>query len=73
MGSPEEFKAKLLAMIKRAKRRILISTLYIGASQTELVSLYRSFCCSACFGLRECSLRHLSHGSLLLMIANHFR
>lgn len=70
LGSPEEFKAKLLAMIKRAKRRILISTLYIGASQTELVSLHRSPCCSAWPGLRERRLRHLSHGSLLLMIAN---
>jgi CDP-diacylglycerol--glycerol-3-phosphate 3-phosphatidyltransferase len=38
LTSPEQFKATLLAMIKRAKRRILISSLYIGAGQSELVS-----------------------------------
>jgi CDP-diacylglycerol--glycerol-3-phosphate 3-phosphatidyltransferase len=37
LTSPEQFKATLLAMIKRAKRRILISSLYIGAGQSELV------------------------------------
>jgi CDP-diacylglycerol--glycerol-3-phosphate 3-phosphatidyltransferase len=37
-SSPGEFKKALLEMIKRARRRILISTLYIGASQAELVS-----------------------------------
>lgn len=37
LTSPEEFRRTLLEMIKRAKRRILISSLYIGASQGEIV------------------------------------
>ena len=36
--SPVEFKASLLDMIKRARRRIIISSLYIGVEEDELVS-----------------------------------
>ena len=38
MFSPVEFKASLLDMIKRARRRIIISSLYIGVEEDELVS-----------------------------------
>lgn len=38
LTSPELFYARLLEMIKRAKRRILISSLYIGVEEGELVS-----------------------------------
>lgn len=38
LTSPQEFYTKLLEMIKRAKRRIIISSLYIGAEESELVS-----------------------------------
>ncbi|ORX37348.1 putative CDP-diacylglycerol-glycerol-3-phosphate 3-phosphatidyltransferase [Kockovaella imperatae] len=41
LSSPEEFKTLLLDMIKRAKRRILISSLYIGVEETELVEAIR--------------------------------
>lgn len=37
LTSPVQFKAALLEMIKRAKRRIIISSLYIGAEEEELV------------------------------------
>ncbi len=37
LSSPEEFYAKLMDMMSRAKRRILISSLYIGAEESELV------------------------------------
>ncbi|KAI9634951.1 putative CDP-diacylglycerol-glycerol-3-phosphate 3-phosphatidyltransferase [Dioszegia hungarica] len=40
--TPEEFKRAMLEMIKRAKRRILISSLYIGASQAELIDALRT-------------------------------
>lgn len=38
LTTPEQFKKTLLDMIKRAKRRILISSLYIGVEEVELVS-----------------------------------
>ena len=38
LTSPEEFYGRLLDMISRAKRRIIISSLYIGAEESELVS-----------------------------------
>lgn len=41
LGTPQEFKATLLAMIKRAKRRIIISTLYIGTEQEDIVEALR--------------------------------
>jgi phosphatidylserine/phosphatidylglycerophosphate/cardiolipin synthase-like enzyme len=37
LTSPTDFREKLLEMIRRAKKRILISSLYIGAEQQELV------------------------------------
>lgn len=39
LTSPVEFKAAILDMVKRAKRRIIISSLYIGVEEDELVSL----------------------------------
>ncbi|WWD17955.1 hypothetical protein CI109_102400 [Kwoniella shandongensis] len=42
LTSPELFYARLLEMIKRAKRRILISSLYIGVEEGELVEAIRS-------------------------------
>ncbi|WWC86145.1 uncharacterized protein L201_001018 [Kwoniella dendrophila CBS 6074] len=41
LTSPQMFYARLLEMIKRAKRRILISSLYIGAEEGELVDSIR--------------------------------
>ena len=38
LTSPVEFKAALLEMIKRARRRIIISSLYIGVEEEEIVS-----------------------------------
>ena len=38
LTSPGSFYGDVLDMLKRAKRRILISTLYIGVEETELVS-----------------------------------
>jgi CDP-diacylglycerol--glycerol-3-phosphate 3-phosphatidyltransferase len=38
LTSPQEFYDKLIDMIKRARRRIIISSLYIGAEEAELVS-----------------------------------
>ena len=38
LTSPTEFKAALLEMIKRARRRIIISSLYIGVEEDEIVS-----------------------------------
>jgi CDP-diacylglycerol--glycerol-3-phosphate 3-phosphatidyltransferase len=37
LSSPQEFYGTLLEMIGRAKRRIIISSLYIGAEESELV------------------------------------
>ncbi|KAK8865861.1 hypothetical protein IAR55_001009 [Kwoniella newhampshirensis] len=42
LTSPEMFYARLLEMIKRAKRRILISSLYIGVEEGELVEAIRT-------------------------------
>lgn len=39
LNSPSGFYGDIIEMIKRAKRRILISTLYIGVEETELVSV----------------------------------
>ena len=39
LNSPSGFYGDVIDMLKRAKRRILISTLYIGVEETELVSL----------------------------------
>lgn len=38
MDSPTAFYDALIDMISRAKRRIIISSLYIGAEESELVS-----------------------------------
>lgn len=38
LTSPQEFYGKLLEMIQRARRRIIISSLYIGAEEGQLVS-----------------------------------
>jgi CDP-diacylglycerol--glycerol-3-phosphate 3-phosphatidyltransferase len=38
LNSPTGFYQDVIEMLKRAKRRILISTLYIGVEETELVS-----------------------------------
>ena len=38
LTSPQEFYDKLLEMIQRARRRIIISSLYIGAEEGQLVS-----------------------------------
>jgi len=40
LNSPNGFYQDVIEMLKRAKRRILISTLYIGTEETELVSLH---------------------------------
>ena len=37
LNSPSGFYGDVIDMLKRAKRRILISTLYIGVEETELV------------------------------------
>ncbi|KDQ16848.1 hypothetical protein BOTBODRAFT_106477 [Botryobasidium botryosum FD-172 SS1] len=37
LSKPDEFYQKLLNMIRHAKRRIFISTLYIGVAETELL------------------------------------
>lgn len=42
LNSPSGFYGDVIEMLKRAKRRILISTLYIGTEETELVK--SSFC-----------------------------
>jgi phosphatidylserine/phosphatidylglycerophosphate/cardiolipin synthase-like enzyme len=52
LGSPQEFHALLLEMIKRAKRRIVISSLYIGAEEEELVSLMTAIAYSSARGTR---------------------
>jgi len=39
LNSPSGFYGDVIDMLKRAKRRILISTLYIGVEETELVSV----------------------------------
>ena len=39
LTSPQEFYDKLLEMIQRARRRIIISSLYIGAEEGQLVSM----------------------------------
>jgi hypothetical protein len=39
LNSPAGFYGDVIDMLKRAKRRILISTLYIGVEETELVGL----------------------------------
>lgn len=39
LTSPGGFYQDVLDMLKRAKRRILISTLYLGVEETELVGL----------------------------------
>jgi CDP-diacylglycerol--glycerol-3-phosphate 3-phosphatidyltransferase len=39
INHPEAFYNTLLDMIKQARRRIFISSLYIGAEETELVGL----------------------------------
>ena len=36
--SPADFRSTLFEMISRAKRRILISSLYIGVEESDLVS-----------------------------------
>ncbi|ORY25639.1 putative CDP-diacylglycerol-glycerol-3-phosphate 3-phosphatidyltransferase [Naematelia encephala] len=41
LTSPEKFRTKLLEMIKRAKKRILISSLYIGTEDHELIEAIR--------------------------------
>ncbi|KAK4686455.1 hypothetical protein P7C73_g3679, partial [Tremellales sp. Uapishka_1] len=41
LNSPTDFYAKLINLIKRAKRRIIISTLYIGVEESELISTLR--------------------------------
>lgn len=41
LNSPSGFYGDVIDMLKRAKRRILISTLYIGIEETELVSQYQ--------------------------------
>ncbi|WVW82198.1 hypothetical protein I302_104204 [Kwoniella bestiolae CBS 10118] len=41
LTSPQMFYARLIEMIKRAKRRVLISSLYIGAEEGELVESIR--------------------------------
>lgn len=41
LNSPGGFYQDVIEMLKRAKRRILISTLYIGTEETELVSSLR--------------------------------
>ena len=40
LTNPEDFKKTLIDMFKRARRRILVSSLYIGASQDELVRVF---------------------------------
>lgn len=44
MDSPTAFYDALIDMISRAKRRIIISSLYIGAEESELVSNIASCC-----------------------------
>jgi len=39
LNSPSGFYGDVIDMLKRAKRRILISTLYIGVEETELASV----------------------------------
>ncbi|KAG8866685.1 CDP-diacylglycerol--glycerol-3-phosphate 3-phosphatidyltransferase, partial [Tulasnella sp. 331] len=39
---PKEFYTTLLAMIRRAKRRIVLSSLYIGTEETELIQTLHS-------------------------------
>jgi len=56
--SPEQFRTGLLEMIKRARRRIIISSLYIGAEEHELVSFSPSID-------RTCLLEDLSSFSRL--------
>nr|XP_019014884.1 CDP-diacylglycerol-glycerol-3-phosphate 3-phosphatidyltransferase [Kwoniella pini CBS 10737]OCF53665.1 CDP-diacylglycerol-glycerol-3-phosphate 3-phosphatidyltransferase [Kwoniella pini CBS 10737] len=41
LTSPQMFYGRLLEMIKRARRRILISSLYIGTEESELVEAIR--------------------------------
>jgi len=38
LTTPTEFHDRLLEMVKRARRRVLISTLYIGTEEASLVS-----------------------------------
>jgi CDP-diacylglycerol--glycerol-3-phosphate 3-phosphatidyltransferase len=42
LNSPSGFYGDIIEMLKRARRRILISTLYIGVEETELVCLISS-------------------------------
>ncbi|WVQ85456.1 hypothetical protein IAT38_007621 [Cryptococcus sp. DSM 104549] len=42
LTSPELFYGRLIEMVKRAKRRILISSLYIGTEEGELVDAIRT-------------------------------
>jgi CDP-diacylglycerol--glycerol-3-phosphate 3-phosphatidyltransferase len=44
MDSPTAFYDALIDMISRAKRRIIISSLYIGAEESELVSTTSPLC-----------------------------
>jgi CDP-diacylglycerol--glycerol-3-phosphate 3-phosphatidyltransferase len=43
LNSPTGFYQDVIEMLKRAKRRILISTLYIGVEETELVSGFLTY------------------------------
>ncbi|WVR05797.1 hypothetical protein IAU60_002822 [Kwoniella sp. DSM 27419] len=42
LTSPEAFYKRLIEMVKRARRRIIISSLYIGAEESELVEAIRT-------------------------------
>lgn len=46
LGDPEVFHEHLLQMIKKARKRILISSLYIGTEQGELVSVFAGIACA---------------------------
>ncbi|OCF42488.1 CDP-diacylglycerol-glycerol-3-phosphate 3-phosphatidyltransferase [Kwoniella heveanensis CBS 569] len=41
LTSPEGFYKRLIEMVKRAKRRVIISSLYIGTEESELVEVIR--------------------------------
>jgi hypothetical protein len=57
IAGPGEFYKDLIEMLKRAKRRVIISSLYIGAEEAELVS-------GSCALLSGLAPRHLSFPGL---------
>lgn len=61
LQSPAEFYETLKEKIRKAERRIFLSTLYIGKSEKELVRIID--CLGRVYGILTCSDYHAARGT----------